>query len=483
MESGQGAEIATCQGSVDLILQWSGSWIALVLQTHGIVPAILIGTFWYLAASARRREILRLQKTAEPNGRYEEEKRKKGSWPGVSIILPLRGYHKYSIQNWKAVLGFHYEGELEYFFVVEDVNEPAICILRDVLQNFACQNFTWNIVYAGKASSCSQKIHNLEFGIKKAKKSNTYILCLDDDVQPHSTFLKDLVADLESMPEAHVATAYPFDIPDGPMASLFTYATLAYHLPLSVGLAINSKTRFVWGGCMAFRMSDMESDRLGILQDWVSGGYSDDLTVAARMNKLGLDVYCPTYAVFPQWLNRDIKAHQYWNYLRRQLFVLDTYADPHNRRTNYSLACLLLYGSVGFIAPTIIAGLRLAFYLLEIFSPLHCINTNRPSDFIFCASILIFLLSVFYMACGLSKMIAETASLLSMLHPEFGKECILQCFCWWKLAIGFWVAFAASPLCLLYTFCTGHIVWSGVEYRRRSGKVFVKAHRDSPILK
>lgn len=221
---------------------------------------------------------------------------------GFIMVRKMSVVHLVVVDNFDSLAEISFaEGELEYFFVVEDVNEPAICILRDVLQNFACQNFTWNIVYAGKASSCSQKIHNLEFGIKKAKKSNTYILCLDDDVQPHSTFLKDLVADLESMPEAHVATAYPFDIPDGPMASLFTYATLAYHLPLSVGLAINSKTRFVWGGCMAFRMSDMESDRLGILQDWVSGGYSDDLTVAARMNKLGLDVYCPTYAVFPQW--------------------------------------------------------------------------------------------------------------------------------------------------------------------------------------
>lgn len=306
MESELDTEIAgTCQGSVDLILQWSGSWNALVLQTHGIVPALLIGTFWYLAASARRREISRLQKTAEPNDRCEGKARKTGPWPGVSIVLPLRGYHNYSIQNWKAVLGFRYEGQLEYIFVVEDTSEPAICVLRDVLQDLACHNLTCSIVYAGKASSCSQKIHNLEFGMKQANKSHSYILCLDDDVQPHSTFLEDLIADLESMPKTRVATAYPFDIPDGPTASLFTYATLAYHLPLSVGLAINSKTRFVWGGCMAFRMSDMEADRLGILQKWVNGGYSDDLTVAARMNKLGLDVYCPSYAVFPQWCGPD----------------------------------------------------------------------------------------------------------------------------------------------------------------------------------
>lgn len=120
MELEQDTEVAgTCQGSVDLLLQWSGSWNALVLQTHGIVPALLIGTFWYLAASARRREISRLQKTAEPNNRCEGEAKKTGPWPGVSIVLPLRGYHNYSIQNWKAVLGFRYG--------TKDVSYPPGC--------------------------------------------------------------------------------------------------------------------------------------------------------------------------------------------------------------------------------------------------------------------------------------------------------------------------------------------------------------------
>jgi len=108
MESGQDTEIAGI--SLELILQWSGSWLSLVLQTHGIVPALLIGTFWYQAAAARRREVLRLQRTARhrSQGRCEGETRKTGSWPGVSIVLPLRGYHNYSVKNWKAVLGFRY---------------------------------------------------------------------------------------------------------------------------------------------------------------------------------------------------------------------------------------------------------------------------------------------------------------------------------------------------------------------------------------
>lgn len=38
-----------------------------------------------------------------------------------------------------------------------------------------------------------------------------------------------------------------------------------------------------------------------ILQAWQDGGYSDDLTVASKCTELQLPIYCPGYAIFPQW--------------------------------------------------------------------------------------------------------------------------------------------------------------------------------------
>ncbi len=37
------------------------------------------------------------------------------------------------------------------------------------------------------------------------------------------------------------------------------------------------------------------------LQAWEDGGYSDDLTVASKCTELQLPIYCPGYAIFPQW--------------------------------------------------------------------------------------------------------------------------------------------------------------------------------------
>jgi hypothetical protein len=41
----------------------------------------------------------------------------------------------------------------------------------------------------------------------------------------------------------------------------------------------------------------------------------------------------------------------YWNYLRRQLFVMDTYASAHNRRVNHTMLALHAYLSWAVVLP------------------------------------------------------------------------------------------------------------------------------------
>jgi len=150
-------------------------------------------------------------------------------------------------------------------------------------------------------------------GIHAASPEADYVVFLDDDVHPHPTFLSRIVTDLQASPELRFATGYPFDLPPLPSrssrsrggtqntTSVFTYASLSYHLPLLIAFSLRSRTHFVWGGCMVMRGVDLRGDTLGVLAAWQDGGYSDDLTVAARATQLGLHVYCPSYAIFPQW--------------------------------------------------------------------------------------------------------------------------------------------------------------------------------------
>lgn len=63
----------------------------------------------------------------------------------------------------------------------------------------------------------------------------------------------------------------------------------------------------------------------------------------------GLSIGLPASALFPQLLPPTTTWHQYWNYLRRQLFVLDTYYNEANRVANHTLMLLHSYGSAVFI--------------------------------------------------------------------------------------------------------------------------------------
>lgn len=80
------------------------SWPIVALQIHSIVPMMLIGTLWYLASQVRRSEStkqLSLSTAEKHSGR-------KSKLPPVSIVLPTRGYHQYSVENWKSILEFKY---------------------------------------------------------------------------------------------------------------------------------------------------------------------------------------------------------------------------------------------------------------------------------------------------------------------------------------------------------------------------------------
>lgn len=55
---------------------------------------------------------------------------------------------------------------------------------------------------------------------------------------------------------------------------------------------------------------------------------------------------------------------RFWNYLRRQLFVLDTYSTPHNRKVNRTLFLVHFYLSSGFVLAVVTAWACLAHALL-----------------------------------------------------------------------------------------------------------------------
>ncbi|BDA40970.1 hypothetical protein COCOBI_01-6250 [Coccomyxa sp. Obi] len=284
------------------------------------------------------------------------------TWPGISIVLPVKGCRKHSLQNWKSQLHSKYSGPIEYLFVVDSQADPAYSAISDLLDSKQGANV--KILIGVKATCTSQKICNLKTGILAANQAHKWLLCLDDDVLLHPTTLDDLIAAAEADPCSFMVTGYPFDVPEVG-ASLLTYCCLVYHLPLVIAFSVRQCTSFVWGGCMLLPLADLRSDAHGIIHSWSQGGYSDDLTVASICSEKGLQILCPSFAIFPQWLERECSPGRFWNYLRRQLYVMDTYANSHNEHLNHAMLALHCYLSWAFVAPAAISSLQVAAYIYQ----------------------------------------------------------------------------------------------------------------------
>ncbi|KAH7518215.1 hypothetical protein FEM48_Zijuj09G0147900 [Ziziphus jujuba var. spinosa] len=152
--------------------------------------------------------------------------------------------------------------------------------------------------------------------------------------------------------------------------------------PWSMGFAIGGRTFFLWGGCMMaiscylvikccifcsklkfffffpnyvmdclqMHADDFRHDYCGVVSSLKDGGYSDDMTLAAIAGAHKSLITSPLVAVFPHPLARDLSFSRYWNYLRKQTFVLESYATKVNWVMNRALFTSHCYLSWGFVA-------------------------------------------------------------------------------------------------------------------------------------
>lgn len=297
--------------------------------------------------------------------------------------------------------------------------------------------------------------------------AHDYVLCLDDDSELPPQAVRNLVRDLERDPEAFMCTGYPFDTPPQAPGSdtVASYAMLAYHLPLSIGFSIAERTSFVWGGCMLFRAATLAPGHAsGIVDAWRRGGYSDDLAAAATCTARGLPILCPAHAVFRQPVPGDAALADAWRYLRRQLAVLITYPDRRTRLTHLALAAAHAYWSLALVAP---------FFALPLRALLAADARERPHG---ASPVPIGALGVAWIFCwvGLRQMLDATLALCRAGRKQPGAEAVR--FCWWRLGLGLLLNNALVPVCLVVTFLRPSIVWAGIRYTIRDGKVALVRH-------
>ncbi|KAL9252979.1 rRNA methyltransferase 1, mitochondrial-like protein [Drosera capensis] len=319
--------------------------LAIFIQIQGCVICLALALGWAFAAYVRNREMKQMKDSMKQGNSFsflyhdmdKLEHSNQVDLPRVSVVMPLKGFGEHNLHNWRTQITTLYGGPAEFLFVVESTEDPAYHAISMLLKDFQ-DEVDAKVVIAGYSTTC-----------KKMHKDSKYILFLDDDVRLHPGTIGALTAEMMKNPEIFIQTGYPLDLPSG---SLGSYCIYEYHMPCSMGFATGGKTFFLWGGCMMMHADDFRLDRFGVVSELRDGGYSDDMTLAAIAGAHKRLITSPPVAVFPHPLASDLSFGRYWNYLRKQTFVLESYVSNVNWIMNRALFSSHCYLSWGFVMPT-----------------------------------------------------------------------------------------------------------------------------------
>ncbi|KEH21336.1 uncharacterized protein [Medicago truncatula] len=438
----------------------------------GCFICLTLALGWALASYVRNREIKQM-KEAMQNGNSlsflchdinELEHFYQANLPRVTVVMPLKGFGEHNLHNWRSQITSLYGGPLEFLFVVESTEDPAYHAISRLISEFE-DDVDVKVVVAGLSTTCSQKIHNQLVGVEKMHKDTKYVLFLDDDVRIHPGSIGALTREMEKNPEIFIQTGYPLDLPSG---SLGSYCIYEYHMPCSMGFATGGRTFFLWGGCMMMHADDFRQDRYGVVSGLKDGGYSDDMTLAAIAGAHKRLITSPPVAVFPHPLATDLNFGRYWNYLRKQTFVLESYTTNINWVMNRALFGVHCYLSWGFVAPFFIATIHLA-AAFRFYSNGYSLEETAYTS----AGLS---LVTFLAICTLVELLSMwnltriEVQLCNMLSPE-APQLSLATYNWCLVFIALLVDNFLYPLSAIKSHFSQSINWSGIRYYLKHGKI------------
>ncbi|KAF6141729.1 hypothetical protein GIB67_027907 [Kingdonia uniflora] len=448
------------------------SGFAVFVQIQGCVICLLLAIGWAGAAYVRNREIRRIMHSVKGGNSFaflyqdinDLEHSSQMKLPRVSVVMPLKGFGEHNLQNWRSQITSLYGGPLEFLFVVESTEDPAYRAVSLLLSDFK-DNIDAKIVVAGLSTTCSQKIHNQLVGVENMHEDSKYVLFLDDDVRLHPGSVGALTAEMIKNPDIFIQTGYPLDLPSG---SLGSYCIYEYHMPCSMGFATGGKTFFLWGGCMMMHADDFRNDLYGMVTGLRDGGYSDDMTLAAMAGAHKRLITSPPVAVFPHPLGSDLSFSRYWNYLRKQTFVLESYISRVNWLMNRGLFSFHFYLSWGFVAPYLLAVIHIAAALRFRYKGYTFADIDIPSGGLvlvgyLAISTVIELLSMW----NLTKIEIQLCNILSPEEPPMS----LGSYNWQLVFIALLVDNFLYPISAVRSHFSQSIDWSGVRYHLKDGKI------------
>ncbi|MFZ0034904.1 MAG: glycosyltransferase family 2 protein [Sedimentisphaerales bacterium] len=199
--------------------------------------------------------------------------------PRTALIVPCKGLDSAFQENITSFFNQDYENYL-LWFVVADKTDPAyaqLCELKNRLSQ-SSKTDDVQVLVAGQAQSCSQKIHNLLYCYQRIGSDIEVLAFADSDICVRSDWLSHIVYPLR-YPKSGAASGYRWYVPKkNNLASLALSAVNAKIAQLLGNTIFNQ----AWGGSMAIRVDVFRE--VGLDKIWPKA-LSDDLSLSYAVKK------------------------------------------------------------------------------------------------------------------------------------------------------------------------------------------------------
>jgi ceramide glucosyltransferase len=246
----------------------------------------------------------------------------------ITVFCPCKGTDPEFEKNIRSILEQDYPN-YRVTFIVESEHDPACTALRNIGAS--------DIVVAGRASDCGQKVHNLAYAVQHADSwAQIYVFC-DSDARFPRDWLSKLVAPLGS---TNITTGYRW------------YVAARAHLPTlmrsgwnasSVGVLGEHNRNFAWGGSTAIHRKTFEM--LNILEAW-RGSVSDDYAITNAAHRAGTKIVFVPECLIPAY--GECTWRELLEFTTRQVVITRVY---HARLWGIAFAGHAIFNAAFFALP------------------------------------------------------------------------------------------------------------------------------------
>jgi cellulose synthase/poly-beta-1,6-N-acetylglucosamine synthase-like glycosyltransferase len=240
--------------------------------------------------------------------------------PFVSVIVPCRGLETGLSENLASLFQQKYP-EFEIIFVTDRADDPSLGTVEEIRRHGSRTGaqIPSQIVIAGDANGCGQKVHNLIVAASRTDQRSEAIVFVDSDARPQSNWLRSLVAPLtdESL---GASSGYRWFVAD--RGGIASQLRSVWNGSIASALGKRSDKNFCWGGSTAIRRATFEE--LKIIEHW-RGTVSDDFVLTQTLQQAKLPIqFVPACLVASVG---DCSLSELLEFSNRQLKITRVYAS------------------------------------------------------------------------------------------------------------------------------------------------------------